>query len=622
MALEESLDTYIDGETARLSPFKAKAHTPPYLIHRYFARRPWNLFERLVRHYSKPNNIVLDPFCGGGVTVYEALKLNRKIVACDLNPLSTYVISNMFHKSLPGDFDSIFGELDAYIQELCEKSFATSCPRCRRRTKIGWYELAHAVKCPTCSNRMVLSENNKVRNGLYRCQNLRCKANREGVKVARIARQDPEYQTYNGKCDSCQRTFGEKVNPHILKINRDHIAELADIANRLGAVLPPLEIPLNWDRQKEDLLFDKGIRYFQDLFTKKNLYINYLILQKINTFKEHEDTFNILRFIFSDSLRETNIMTFSLSGWQNGKPNSWAKHAYWIPSEFCEQNVYLMFLRSLKSLNRSITFNNQQIPDLNPAHSYDDLVLTDKNILIRTGSIDQLHLPSASVDVIITDPPYGSNVQYLELCHFWYLWNKDVYDEPTMSFEREAIVNRKSHALTNGKTYREYEKNLLSVYLECFRVLKNDGLMVMTFNNKDLNSWLALLVSVFKAGFHFEKGSITFQEGVANYKHTAHTKARGSPYGDYVYEFVRGPDYGPIPGSADRNKLLAHIQEGLDSAYQAYIGKLEDKNVILMEFFNNIVPEIESFVRANLGVDVSHDLYDVFTKNHLGFLYE
>lgn len=59
----------------------------------------------------------------------------------------------------------------------------------------------------------------------------------------------------------------------------------------------------------------------------------------------------------------------------------------------------------------------------------------------------------------------------------------------------------------------------------------------LTFNNKDICSWLALLFSILKSGFTFDR--MYFQDGVKNYRQTAHTKAKGSPYGDFIYTFKR-----------------------------------------------------------------------------------
>ena len=78
-------------------------------------------------------------------------------------------------------------------------------------------------------------------------------------------------------------------------------------------------------------------------------------------------------------------------------------------------------------------------------------------MLLKTGLVNDLKLPNNSVDVIITDPPYGSNVQYLELSQFWHMWNSDLYDSPTLNYDLEAVVHRK---LTNenSKTHSIYEK--------------------------------------------------------------------------------------------------------------------------------------------------------------------
>ena len=70
---------------------KAKGHTPQYRMHRYFARRPYNVFRGLISHYSKKGDIVLDCFCGGGVTVFEGAALERKVVGVDINPLATFI---------------------------------------------------------------------------------------------------------------------------------------------------------------------------------------------------------------------------------------------------------------------------------------------------------------------------------------------------------------------------------------------------------------------------------------------------------------------------------------------------------------------------------------------------
>ena len=72
----------------------AQAHTPMYLIHKYWARKPHNVVSQYIRHYSKKGEIVLDPFGGSGVTAMEAIKAGRKAISIDLNPMSAFLIEN------------------------------------------------------------------------------------------------------------------------------------------------------------------------------------------------------------------------------------------------------------------------------------------------------------------------------------------------------------------------------------------------------------------------------------------------------------------------------------------------------------------------------------------------
>jgi predicted methyltransferase len=68
-----------------------QAHTPMYLMHKFWARKPHNVVGEYIEHYSKKGEIVLDPFVGSGVTAIEALKRGRKAIATDLDPMATFI---------------------------------------------------------------------------------------------------------------------------------------------------------------------------------------------------------------------------------------------------------------------------------------------------------------------------------------------------------------------------------------------------------------------------------------------------------------------------------------------------------------------------------------------------
>src|SRR3954447_11551486 len=54
----------------------------------YFAMFPEAFVRRNLLAWSKPNDLILDPFSGRGTTVFESLLNGRRALGCDLNPVA------------------------------------------------------------------------------------------------------------------------------------------------------------------------------------------------------------------------------------------------------------------------------------------------------------------------------------------------------------------------------------------------------------------------------------------------------------------------------------------------------------------------------------------------------
>jgi len=57
-------------------------------MHKYWGKKPFNEISKFIEQYSKPEDIVMDCFCGSGVTLIEAVKAGRKAIGVDLNPIA------------------------------------------------------------------------------------------------------------------------------------------------------------------------------------------------------------------------------------------------------------------------------------------------------------------------------------------------------------------------------------------------------------------------------------------------------------------------------------------------------------------------------------------------------
>ena len=62
-----------------------------FRIHPYFTKQPSNVVGEYIKHFCPKGGLVLDPFCGSGVTAIEALTNNRKTACLDIDPLATFI---------------------------------------------------------------------------------------------------------------------------------------------------------------------------------------------------------------------------------------------------------------------------------------------------------------------------------------------------------------------------------------------------------------------------------------------------------------------------------------------------------------------------------------------------
>ena len=71
-------------DQSRVRGFTHRFYTYPAGFSPVFARAA-------IKYLTKKNDLVLDPFMGGGTSVIEAIRTNRKVIGIDLNPISTFV---------------------------------------------------------------------------------------------------------------------------------------------------------------------------------------------------------------------------------------------------------------------------------------------------------------------------------------------------------------------------------------------------------------------------------------------------------------------------------------------------------------------------------------------------
>jgi adenine-specific DNA methylase len=132
-----------------------------YLIHKWWARKPHNVVAEYIEKYSKKGDIILDPFCGSGVTNAESLRLKRKTVGFDIDPIATFITRMTITYADLKKIEKAFKIIEVKVKKDIEKLYETKCPSCGKNAlalATIWdrdknQELEIRLYCPYCDDK-------------------------------------------------------------------------------------------------------------------------------------------------------------------------------------------------------------------------------------------------------------------------------------------------------------------------------------------------------------------------------------------------------------------------------------------------------------------------------------
>ena len=192
------------------------------------------------------------------------------------------------------------------------------------------------------------------------------------------------------------------------------------------------------------------------------------------------------------------------------------------------------------------------------------------------------HLEDGSIDAVVMDPPYGANVMYAELSDFFYVWLKrtagrvfpELFRRNLTDKENEAVANAAKFQGTKGAAAlaeRDYQERMASIFAECRRVLKSDGIMTVMFTHKETSAWDALTKGLMEAGFIITaswpvnteaEGSLHIKDKAAA-NSTIFLACRPRGDGDDDEETVYWEDVEPEVARAVRSRVEAFQEAGI-----------------------------------------------------------
>lgn len=424
-----------------------------YKMHKYWAGKPWYVVSEYIRHFTKEGEIVLDPFCGGGVVGCEALINHRKAVLNDLNPMAVFITKNTCLSPV---------DLDLFLMEF-EKI------RVHIKNEImDMYRLRE--KCPLCGG------------SLYAKHVVRGPAlNGKWVVEARCLKE-------HGRSGRIRRLLTPEEKADIEKIE----------AREIPFWYPNDDLP---DGREIMRLKNAGITRVHQLFTRRNLMALSIIFHEIQK-------------IVDVAIKDLMLLAFSntilhVSKLKSEDLRPMSANSYYCMGDWIEENVWERFENRIKwrwGVYEGKRETNRLIGNyFNPAQDFSELSRDGTFMLSNRPVQDLSDIPESSIDYCFTDPPYGGSIQYSELTLLWRSWLGMEGD----FIKDEIIVND-----FQKKGEQDFEEMLAQAFGEIHRVLKPGRWLSVTFNNRDQKVWAALLNACKKAGF--EKVNIVPQKPLGN----------------------------------------------------------------------------------------------------------
>ena len=155
------------------APVKATKATPIYNAHSYHTKVPPQGIVPYMLHYTEPGDLVLDPFCGSGMTGVAALMCAhppaealhmvpgaqagaRYAILNDLSPAATHIAYNY---CTPVDVDVLkreFERIQAAVQGEFDWLYGTTCERCGGRATVQYTIWSDVLACARCGEELVL----------------------------------------------------------------------------------------------------------------------------------------------------------------------------------------------------------------------------------------------------------------------------------------------------------------------------------------------------------------------------------------------------------------------------------------------------------------------------------
>lgn len=573
--METSFDETLVAGLAAAEKQVQQSYRPVIAVHKWFARRPGTLFRSLAlaelvdgplaEHYFESHEldgVVLDPFMGGGTSLFEASRLGLSVAGYDTNPMSRWLVERELEELDVEAFEREGEAIAAEVEEELRELYTTRCAECDEEAPVKFFMWVKTHVCD-CGEETLLfpgplvagrkmgrhthdvlvcgscravaqirpdepAENCSHCGALYADTRVPAKGACPCGRPYTVGRPQGEHPPKHTlfaleyHCEACKARKGRRGRFFKGADAEDH-ARFADARARCASLNSPYwpidNIPPGDETNR---LLRWGYRSFRDLHNERQLLGLAMLAERIR--RAPVGVQPALATVFSDFIRYQNMVcrydTAALK-----VLDVFSVHGFPVHRVQCEAALigiprvgsggYRHFLAKYASAKRycrepfetvRVRGRKQRVPV--PGERIAAVPIDDhtefhrkRAALLRCASITAQPLPENSVDLVLTDPPYFANVQYSELMDFCYAWLRRLMPNvPFFDRPTSKSEDEVTGNVTAGRDIEAFAERLSEVFRAAVHALRPGSPFVFTYHHNDLSSYAAPVVSVLDAG--------------------------------------------------------------------------------------------------------------------------
>lgn len=543
---------------------------------------------------------VLDPFVGGGTSVVEAARLGASAIGVDVDPIACAVTNAELNAAALDDLAPTLRSLQDRVGNRLASLHATRAHDGRRLAVVHHFWV-QVVKCPECKVRgeahpnFVLAEEPAtgrwgfcrccheirrlterqsrfmcracgamtdlnappVTGGAYKCH--RCEHRVPLIELGRKTDAPPRWRLF--ALEVCHGTAGRAVplrERHFRKATAaDQRAvtrarrELQKLLRRDRAFLPAQRIRRQ-DRT-DSRLTAYGYREWTQLFNDRQLLHLGLLARELRRLPLRQRAG--LGLAFSNHLTTNCMLTSYAAGWRRATPLFSIRAFRHVPrpievNPWAENTGRGTFPNAVRQVLRAAAFARAPKEPMRRGGFRTIGSIAPRAVpRVSAGNARDLSsVKTASVDLVLTDPPYYDNVAYSELSDFFQPWLEHIGLVPSERTRRTLVRNALRARRQSDDSRDTFAAHLGQAFAEIARALKPDGMLVFTFRHSTADGWYAMAVAVARGGLRpVQVMPIPGEAGNALHTH------EGTSLWDAVLVFRKRPAPPPV-------KLLSKVQ--------------------------------------------------------------